>query len=190
MTGKRLDHVAEIGVSNHAVEKLRERLPPGCSLNSLADKDLRTLLQKSWGYARESKTVGLYWERAGAAVELNHVVDLSDVIEGNLVGIVREDSRQLGKPCYITVITAEMAERSRESKKWWELGTPAPEPAPEEQFMLSWEENGAPQVVITTKPKIEGIVATLGGKGDHVLDTLKLWTPVPFSLERTVRIKF
>lgn len=193
---KRLDHVPEVGVSNHAIEKLRERLPPGCSLNSLADKDLRALLQRAWTYAKDAGAIGVWWERgANGAPEINHVVDLSEVMEGELVGVAREDARTPGKPCYITVITAAMAERSKASKKWVAsvdelLVESEPRVAPEETFMLSWEEGGQTQVVISTRGKVQDLVTTLADKGDVVLTTLKLWSSVPFTVERVVRVRF
>ena len=189
MTGKRLDHLAEVGTSNHAVEKLRERLPLGCSLNSLGDKDLRALLQKAWTYAKDTGAIGLWWERVNGTLELNHVVDLSEVMEGGLVGIAREDARVPNRPCYVTVITADMAERSKNSGKWVQLGEPVPaDSPPSEEYVLSWDEDGKPQVIIVTKAKIQDIVSTLAGKGDTVLNSLRIWAPVSFSVERVVRV--
>ncbi|NBO20827.1 MAG: M3 family peptidase, partial [Rhodobacteraceae bacterium] len=65
----------------------------------------------------------------------------SEVMDAGLVGVVREDTRYSGKPCYVTVVTAEMAQRSKESKRWWEFEAAAPEDPIEDSLMLSWEES-------------------------------------------------
>lgn len=107
-----------VGVTSHALEKLRERQPAGSQYSSLADKELRALLERAWRQGREAKSIELWWERNEAGVVVcNYVVELG-VLSEDLLGLVREDDRTPGRPCFITVITKPMAERSKSNNRW------------------------------------------------------------------------
>jgi len=179
-TMKKLDltKIAEIGVTAHAVEKLRERLPAGSTMNSLTERDLRAVLQRAWKFAREEEKIELWWEHVAndAQPTLNYVVPLDDVLENaKLVGIVREDNRNPGKPCFITVITEDMAHRNRGSNRWARspefVGTPGlPNNALQQQLRdvvitdeqrdIRIKEDQAPgdqpRVVLTWKDPVDG----------------------------------
>ena len=113
-----LRKIEQIGTTAHALESLRERLPAGSAHCSLSDKELRSSMERAWKYARESGSVELWWERVESRAVCNYLVDLSTVLEAPLVGLVREDDRSPGRPCYITVVTSAMAERSQSTNRW------------------------------------------------------------------------
>lgn len=106
-----------VGVTTHALEKLRERQPAGSQYTSLADKELRSALERAWRDGRTEGNIELWWERVDGAVVCNYVVDLESISE-DLVGLVREDDRTTGRPCFITVISKQMAERSKSVNRW------------------------------------------------------------------------
>lgn len=109
--------IADVGVSNHAVEKLRERLPAGSAVNSLSDKEVRAVLRRGWEFARSENKIELWYERVEGALVPTYVLSLGSVLEASLVGVVRMDTHG-PRPCFITVITAEMAQRNMESARW------------------------------------------------------------------------
>lgn len=116
-----LSAIVDVGITAHAIERLRERLPAGSGVQSLSDHNLRKLLMKAWSFAREEGKIELWWESVPGKRHpvLNYVVPLDDVLESaKLVGLVREDNIHRGKPCFITVITEDMAQRNRGSNRW------------------------------------------------------------------------
>lgn len=106
-----------VGVTTHALEKLRERQPAGSQYTSLADKELRLALERAWKNGREEGNIELWWERVDGVAVCNYVINL-EMISEDLVGLVREDDRTSGRPCFITVISKQMAERSKSINRW------------------------------------------------------------------------
>lgn len=107
-----------IGITTHALEKLRERLPAGSPWSSATDQELRSVMAKVWKQSRLSELVEQWYERVDGELVCNYIVDLSPDFGGELLGLVRGDDRTPGRPCFITVVTLAMAERSRGLNRW------------------------------------------------------------------------
>ncbi len=108
----------KVDVTTHALEKLRERLPPGSHFLSMPDNDIRLRVEESWKTAVRTGIVEEWWERVEGRVVLNHVIDFEDFFEAELVGLFRDDQRHPGKPVLITVLTRDMAESNKVANKW------------------------------------------------------------------------
>jgi hypothetical protein len=201
MPEKRFDlrTVDAVGVTAHAMEKLRERKPGG---RILSDKEWRAMLERAWRHGRKNDTIELWWERVDQEVVCSYIVDLGieEVAEG-LVGLVREDDRTPGRPCFVTVVTAEMARRSQMSGRWAD--------APEKvggivhtlaeqlvgitpvsvRVVVTWEVAGKTRFQVIPKETVGIFIEALLREGVDE-KTVELWMKTTATIRRQITVDF
>lgn len=192
-----------VGVTTHAIEKLRERQPAGSQYSSMSDKELRTLLERAWKQGRSTEAVELWWEKIEDTDVLNYVVDLGPAL-GDLLGLVREDDRTPGRPCFITIVTKQMAERSRTMNRWArtpdKLGgtlshTMAPQlegaraPARIEKIVVTWVSEGKLRFQAIPKDTAGAFIETLLQNGVDE-KSIEFWVQSSAKIRRHVVVDF
>jgi hypothetical protein len=114
-----LKDTERVGITSHALEKLRERLPAGSHLLSMPDSDLRLRAEEAWKNASRADTIETWYERGPDNIPLcNWVVDFRDSFDAKLSGLFRADDRQTDKPVLITVLSNHMVENNKHSGAW------------------------------------------------------------------------
>jgi hypothetical protein len=110
-----------ISVTTHALEKLRERLPPGSHFKSMPDRDLMLRMEEAWKNEKAAGKIEEWWEKvrdSSTKTVCNFVCDLEDSFDADLVALFREDNRHPGRPTTVTVLTKPMVELNKATNKW------------------------------------------------------------------------
>lgn len=204
MSEKRFDlrNVDAVGVTAHAMEKLRERKQGG---RILSDKEWRALLERAWKHGRKNDTIELWWERDELEVVCSYIVDLGieEASEG-LVGLVREDDRTPGRPCFITVVTSEMAKRSQASGRWArspesvggvfntladQLAGVTAVTAPSIKVVMTWDIAGKTRFQIVPKDTVNTFLEALLREGVDER-TVSIWAKMTTTFRRQITVDF
>lgn len=114
-----LKDATNIEFSTHALERIRERLPPGSHYQSMPDPDIRRRVEEAWQNAQRADAVEEWWQlNDNQLPEMIFIIDLKDSLDSDIVGLFRENDRRAGVPVLITVLTHDMAAKKKTSNKW------------------------------------------------------------------------
>lgn len=115
-----LKDATKIEFSDHAMVRLRERLPQGSHYLSMPDSDIRRRVEEGWQNAQRANAVEEWYQLNdnSGLPEMIWVCDLKDVFEVDVVALFRENDRRAGVPVLITVLTSEMVFKKKASNRW------------------------------------------------------------------------
>lgn len=196
-----LSQTAVVGVSSHAVTKLRERMP-GKQWKSISGDSIRRIMQQAYEGSADSREH--WWELVRGRPCSTWVIPLGEVLDSNLFGVIREDDRAPGKACFITVLSQEMVQNNISSNRWTrdpqKLGTSTlltpmlklgleavtlPDP---DLYVVTWRWEGSSRKVSeeVQHHQLESFVSLLLNRPET--SELRVWKHVPFTVEQRAKV--